>query len=74
MFELLLRSLSDVSDKVVSTASNVFLPSFGMWAMELGRLDTSLVQAFVDKISYLVNVSILILDTHFNTLDNYLII
>ena len=57
MFELLLRSLHDSTDKVVATAEHIFLPSFGMWAMELGRLETGLIQAFVDKIANLVNVS-----------------
>ena len=52
-------SLRDSSERVAQVAQKVFLPAFAMWAAEIGRLDTDLVQRFVDKLEDLVRVRFL---------------
>ena len=53
----MLGTLSDGSEKVVSAAHQVFLPSFAMWALELGRIESDIVSYFVQKLDNLVEVS-----------------
>ncbi len=58
--DLLQTSLRDPSDRVSQATQKVFLPSFAMWASELGRLETDLIQYFVVKLEGLVKVSIIL--------------
>ena len=53
---MLQASLRDSSERVAQVAQRIFLPAFAMWAAEISRLDTELVQKFVDKLEDLVKV------------------
>ena len=55
--QLMLGTLSDASEKVMLAAHQVFLPSFAMWALELGRIESDIVSYFVQKLDNLVEVS-----------------
>ncbi|XP_077982155.1 RAB11-binding protein RELCH homolog [Glandiceps talaboti] len=52
--ELLLTALNDSNEMVVSAAQSVYLPSFAMWAYELGKLESHLCALFVKKIEHCV--------------------
>ncbi len=53
---MLYSCLSDSSERVLQCANQVFLPSFAMWALELGRLQSELLQSLIHKIEGLVKV------------------
>ena len=55
--QLMLDTLSDVSEKVTSAVHQVFLPSFAMWALELGRVESDIVSYYVRKLDNLVEVN-----------------
>ena len=54
--ELLTDALGDLSGRVLAATQQVFLPSFAMWASEIGRLQSDLLQLFVDKMEKLALV------------------
>ncbi|XP_060602850.1 RAB11-binding protein RELCH homolog isoform X2 [Ruditapes philippinarum] len=45
--ELLKMALKDSAEKVVTSAMQIFLPSFAMWAYELGKLEHSLLHGIL---------------------------
>ncbi|XP_049605880.1 RAB11-binding protein RELCH homolog isoform X1 [Syngnathus scovelli] len=52
-FELMVLSLSDPSERVVSAVHQVFIPAFAAWTMELGTLYTSLIPSLLARIEKL---------------------
>jgi hypothetical protein len=51
---LFFAALGDVSERVTVAVHQVFLPSLAVWSMELGRLETGLMSAFVGRIQKLL--------------------
>ncbi|XP_008274522.1 lisH domain and HEAT repeat-containing protein KIAA1468 homolog, partial [Stegastes partitus] len=54
-FELMLLSLGDPSERVVSAVHQVFIPAFAAWTTELGTLHTSLIPSLLARIEKLLN-------------------
>uniref|UniRef100_A0A3Q2XWF9 RAB11 binding and LisH domain, coiled-coil and HEAT repeat containing n=1 Tax=Hippocampus comes TaxID=109280 RepID=A0A3Q2XWF9_HIPCM len=52
-FELMLLSLGDPSERVVSAVHQVFIPAFAAWTTELGTLYTSLIPSLLARIEKL---------------------
>ena len=55
-FELMLLSLSDPSERVVSAVHQVFIPAFAAWTTELGTLQTALIPSLLTRIEKLLMV------------------
>ncbi|KAM3593320.1 uncharacterized protein V6R79_010254 [Siganus canaliculatus] len=53
-FELMLLSLGDPSERVVSAVHQVFIPAFAAWTTELGTLHTALVPSLLARIEKLL--------------------
>ncbi|XP_073344751.1 RAB11-binding protein RELCH homolog isoform X1 [Pagrus major] len=53
-FELMLLSLSDPSERVVSAVHQVFIPAFAAWTTELGTLQTALIPSLLARIEKLL--------------------
>ncbi|XP_069561635.1 RAB11-binding protein RELCH homolog isoform X1 [Brachyistius frenatus] len=53
-FELMLLSLGDPSERVVSAVHQVFIPAFAAWTTELGTLHTSLMPSLLARIEKLL--------------------
>lgn len=49
-----MSALNDPSDRVVTAAQLVFLPSFALWAYELGKLEHDLANVLLRKMEELV--------------------
>lgn len=56
-FELMLLSLADPSERVVSAVHQVFIPAFAAWTTELGTLHTALIPSLLARIEKLLSVS-----------------
>jgi len=54
---LLFSALNDSSERVLDAVKHIFLPSLAMWAMNLGRLESSLLSSFIDRIEKVVDPS-----------------
>ncbi|XP_042164895.1 RAB11-binding protein RELCH homolog isoform X7 [Oncorhynchus tshawytscha] len=52
-FELMLLSLGDPSERVVSAIHQVFIPAFAAWTTELGILQTTLIPSLLARIEKL---------------------
>lgn len=57
-FELMLLSLGDPSERVVSAVHQVFIPAFAAWTTELGTLHTALIPSLLARIEKLLMASI----------------
>ena len=55
--ELVLTSLDDISDKVVTMGQQMLLPVFALWAVELGRLETDLLITFIQRMDDLIQAA-----------------
>ncbi len=55
-FELMLLSLGDPSERVVSAVHQVFIPAFAAWTTELGALHTALIPSLLARIEKLLMV------------------
>uniref|UniRef100_A0A8C8D2K5 LisH domain-containing protein n=1 Tax=Oncorhynchus tshawytscha TaxID=74940 RepID=A0A8C8D2K5_ONCTS len=55
-FELMLLSLGDPSERVVSAIHQVFIPAFAAWTTELGILQTTLIPSLLARIEKLFKV------------------
>lgn len=53
-YELLKTSLNDSAEKVCTSARQVFLPSFALWAVELHRLEHNLLHSILGDLEDLV--------------------
>ncbi|XP_056155146.1 RAB11-binding protein RELCH homolog isoform X2 [Lampris incognitus] len=53
-FELMLLSLGDPSERVVSAIHQVFIPAFAAWTTELGTLQTALIPSLLARIEKLL--------------------
>ncbi|XP_041669877.1 RAB11-binding protein RELCH homolog isoform X3 [Cheilinus undulatus] len=53
-FELMLLSLGDPSERVVSAVHQVFIPAFAAWTTELGTLYTALIPSLLARIEKLL--------------------
>ncbi|XP_037612641.1 RAB11-binding protein RELCH homolog isoform X3 [Sebastes umbrosus] len=53
-FELMLLSLGDPSERVVSAVHQVFIPAFAAWTTELGSLQTTLIPSLLARIEKLL--------------------
>ncbi|XP_062841442.1 RAB11-binding protein RELCH homolog isoform X2 [Trichomycterus rosablanca] len=53
-FELMLLSLGDLSERVVSATHQVFIPAFAAWSTELGNLQSQLVPSLLSRIEKLL--------------------
>ncbi|KAA0704774.1 LisH domain and HEAT repeat-containing protein KIAA1468 -like protein [Triplophysa tibetana] len=53
-FELMLLSLSDPSERVVSATHQVFIPAFAAWCTELGNLQSQLIPSLLTRIEKLL--------------------
>ncbi|KAJ8376563.1 hypothetical protein SKAU_G00071430 [Synaphobranchus kaupii] len=53
-FELMLLSLGDPSERVVSAIHQVFVPAFAAWTTELGNLQSQLVPTLLSRIERLL--------------------
>uniref|UniRef100_A0A4W4GFL1 LisH domain and HEAT repeat-containing protein KIAA1468 n=1 Tax=Electrophorus electricus TaxID=8005 RepID=A0A4W4GFL1_ELEEL len=53
-FELMLLSLSDLSERVVSATHQVFIPAFAAWTTELGNLQSHLIPSLLTRIERLL--------------------
>ncbi|XP_010733760.1 RAB11-binding protein RELCH homolog isoform X5 [Larimichthys crocea] len=53
-FELMLLSLGDPSERVVSAVHQVFIPAFAAWTTELGTLHTALIPSLLARIEKLL--------------------
>ncbi|KAG9347901.1 hypothetical protein JZ751_003918 [Albula glossodonta] len=53
-FELMLLSLGDPSERVVSAIHQVFIPAFAAWTTELGKLQSQLVPNLLSRIEKLL--------------------
>uniref|UniRef100_A0A665WZ89 Uncharacterized protein n=1 Tax=Echeneis naucrates TaxID=173247 RepID=A0A665WZ89_ECHNA len=62
-FELMLLSLGDPSERVVSAVHQVFIPAFAAWTTELGTLQTALIPSLLARIEKLLRVKTSIFDT-----------
>lgn len=56
-FELMLLSLADPSERVVSAVHQVFIPAFAAWTTELGTLHTALIPSLLARIEKVLMVS-----------------
>lgn len=56
---MLKTALKDSAEKVVVAAKQIFLPSFAMWAYELGKLEHSLLHSILRDLEELVKVATL---------------
>lgn len=56
-FELMLLSLGDPSERVVSAVHQVFIPAFAAWTTELGTLQSALIPSLLARIEKLLMVS-----------------
>ena len=54
---LLFSALNDSSDRVLEAVRQIFLPSLSVWAMNLGRLESSLLSTFLDRIEKVIDPS-----------------
>lgn len=57
-FELMLLSLGDPSERVVSATHQVFIPAFAAWCTELGNLQSQLIPSLLTRIEKLLKVKI----------------
>lgn len=55
-FELMLLSIGDPSERVVSAVHQVFIPAFAAWTTELGTLHSALIPALMARIEKLLTV------------------
>ncbi|XP_057179225.1 RAB11-binding protein RELCH homolog isoform X4 [Triplophysa rosa] len=53
-FELMLLSLGDPSERVVSATHQVFIPAFSAWCTELGNLQSELIPSLLTRIEKLL--------------------
>uniref|UniRef100_A0A8C1JT41 RAB11 binding and LisH domain, coiled-coil and HEAT repeat containing n=1 Tax=Cyprinus carpio TaxID=7962 RepID=A0A8C1JT41_CYPCA len=53
-FELMLLSLGDPSERVVSATHQVFIPAFAAWCTELGNLQSQLIPSLLTRIEKLL--------------------
>lgn len=56
-FELMLLSLGDLSERVVSATHQVFIPAFAAWSTELGNLQSQLIPSLLNRIEKLLQVT-----------------
>ncbi|KAM6977483.1 RAB11-binding protein RELCH homolog isoform 5-T5 [Aplochiton taeniatus] len=63
-FELMLLSLGDPSERVVSAIHQVFIPAFAAWTTELGFLQSTLMPALLSRIEKLLKQGEHGLDEH----------
>ncbi|XP_055006841.1 RAB11-binding protein RELCH homolog isoform X5 [Boleophthalmus pectinirostris] len=63
-FELMLLSLGDPSERVVSAVHQVFIPAFAAWTTELGSLHTALIPSLLARIEKLLMQGEHSLDEH----------
>ncbi|XP_076617319.1 RAB11-binding protein RELCH homolog isoform X2 [Chaetodon auriga] len=63
-FELMLLSLGDPSERVVSAVHQVFIPAFAAWTTELGTLQTALIPSLLARIEKLLTQGEHGLDEH----------
>ncbi|XP_071373123.1 RAB11-binding protein RELCH homolog isoform X1 [Centroberyx affinis] len=63
-FELMLLSLGDPSERVVSAIHQVFIPAFAAWTTELGTLQTALFPSLLARIEKLLAQGEHSLDEH----------
>ncbi|XP_031652398.1 RAB11-binding protein RELCH homolog isoform X12 [Oncorhynchus kisutch] len=63
-FELMLLSLGDPSERVVSAIHQVFIPAFAAWTTELGNLQTTLIPSLLARIEKLLKQGEHGLDEH----------
>ncbi|XP_029385486.1 RAB11-binding protein RELCH homolog isoform X3 [Echeneis naucrates] len=63
-FELMLLSLGDPSERVVSAVHQVFIPAFAAWTTELGTLQTALIPSLLARIEKLLRQGEHSLDEH----------
>ncbi|XP_029002545.1 RAB11-binding protein RELCH homolog isoform X2 [Betta splendens] len=63
-FELMLLSLGDPSERVVSAVHQVFIPAFAAWTTELGTLYTALIPSLLARIEKLLTQGEHSLDEH----------
>ncbi|XP_060755837.1 RAB11-binding protein RELCH homolog isoform X2 [Neoarius graeffei] len=63
-FELMLLSLGDLSERVVSATHQVFIPAFAAWSTELGNLQSQLVPSLLNRIEKLLQQGEHGLDEH----------
>ncbi|KAM9436319.1 RAB11-binding protein RELCH homolog isoform 2-T2 [Clarias gariepinus] len=63
-FELMLLSLSDLSERVVSATHQVFIPAFAAWSSELGNLQSQLIPSLLNRIEKLLQQGEHSLDEH----------
>ncbi|KAG7236980.1 hypothetical protein INR49_032911 [Caranx melampygus] len=63
-FELMLLSLGDPSERVVSAVHQVFIPAFAAWTTELGTLQTALIPSLLARIEKLLMQGEHSLDEH----------
>ncbi|XP_034562059.1 RAB11-binding protein RELCH homolog isoform X2 [Notolabrus celidotus] len=63
-FELMLLSLGDPSERVVSAVHQVFIPAFAAWTTELGTLQNSLIPSLMTRIEKLLTQGEHGLDEH----------
>ena len=52
---LLFSTLEDTSERVLEALRQIFLPSLATWALSVGRLETSLLVALVDRVEKAVD-------------------
>lgn len=63
-FELMLLSLGDPSERVVSAVHQVFIPAFAAWTTELGSLQNALIPSLLARIEKLLTQGEHGLDEH----------
>ncbi|XP_043081828.1 RAB11-binding protein RELCH homolog isoform X2 [Puntigrus tetrazona] len=63
-FELMLLSLGDPSERVVSATHQVFIPAFAAWCTELGNLQSQLIPSLLTRIEKLLKQGEYGLDEH----------
>ena len=64
-WELLLKTLTDSSQLVVSTAYTLLLPALAAWAFELDTLESELLSYFLHQLFTCVKVSCIIIMTDY---------
>ena len=52
---LLFSVLDDSSDRVLDALRQIFLPSLAVWAMNIGRLESSLLSALIERVENVVD-------------------